>query len=229
MQTSKAILNLTPPKAWVIASAVSLFLHLATGGGLTSIVPPLEPKVTGAVKIKVAAPPAPPSEQERPKEPRPKTPPRKDKIAPNTSTPTNASESAKPVQGLTSQSLGLEGTMAAPRGNTMMTGDTGQRLSDVQDLKGDLSEPARLIATSLVIPPYTDEALDAALEGSFIVDVFVNLDGSVREAELRKKIGFGMDQRVIAAVKSAKFVPRKNKIGVPEAGWAELKFTLVIP
>ena len=229
MQNTKIFKDLTPPKAWVFASAISLMLHLATGGGLTSITPRPESRAAGPVKIKVAPSPASEPDQVRPKEPRPKTPPRKDKIAPNTSTPTNASESAKPVQGLTSQSLGLEGTMAAPRGNTLMTGDTGQRLSDVQDLKGDLSEPARLIATSLVIPPYTDEALDAALEGSFIVDVFVNLDGSVREVELRKKIGFGMDQRVIAAVKSAKFVPRKNKIGVPEAGWAELKFTLVIP
>jgi hypothetical protein len=30
-------------------------------------------------------------------------------------------------------------------------------------------------------------------------------------------------------VKAAKFLPRKNKIGVAEEGWTELKFTLVIP
>jgi outer membrane biosynthesis protein TonB len=110
-----------------------------------------------------------------------------------------------------------------------MVEDSGKRLKDVEALRGDMSAPAKLIASTMVTPPYTEEALDALIQGSFIVDVYVGLDGTVREAELRKKIGYGMDVRVIDAVKGSKFIPRKNRFGVDEEGWTELKFTLVIP
>jgi TonB family protein len=172
--------------------------------------------------IKETPPPPPPP---RRKEPRPQTP----TATPNQVLKTEASPTTLPIQGLTKDSLSPGGTMAAPIGNTLMTGDTGKREKEVQPLQGDLSAPARLIANSMVTPPYTDEALDAMVEGSFIVDVYVNLDGSVRDVELRRKIGYGMDARVLTAVKGAKFIPRKNRLGVLEEGWTELKFTLVIP
>jgi hypothetical protein len=59
-----------------------------------------------------------------------------------------------------------------------MVEDTGKRLKDVEALRGDMSAPAKLISNTLKTPPYTDEALDAVLEGSFVVDVYVNLDSS---------------------------------------------------
>ncbi len=211
-----------------MAIFLSAAVHLLTAKGLNflSTVPAV--KQTQAVKVRITEAPKAP-ERETPPPPKKKERPKKENVAPNQDIKPQTVTTDVPVQGLTKDSLSPSGTMAAPVGNTLMTEDTGQRLKEVDALRGDMSAPAKLIASTLVTPPYTDEALDALLQGSFVVDVFVNLDGSVREAELRKKIGYGMDAKVLNSVKTAKFIPRKNKFGVSEEGWTELKFTLVIP
>jgi len=216
------------PKLWILCIAASFGLHLISAGWLQLFVdaPTSQTYVPFKVRVSVSEPkpveftPPKPKEKEKPKTPT---------VAPNTQPAPAQPTTTTPIQGLTKDSLSEKGSIAAPIGNTLMTGDEGRRLESVDALKGDMSAPARLIAQTLKTPPYTDEALDAALEGSFIVDVFVNLDGSVKEAELRKKIGYGMDSRVLSSVRDAKFIPRKNKFGVSEEGWTELKFTLVIP
>lgn len=177
------------------------------------------------VKVRIAEP----VPKEIPPPPKKKEPPKKQTAAPNQQVAPQTPVTDVPVQGVTKDSLSTEGTMAAPVGNTLMAEDSGKRLKDVEALRGDMSAPAKLIASTMVTPPYTEDALDAMIQGSFIVDVYVGLDGTVREAELRKKIGYGMDVRVIDAVKGSKFIPRKNRFGVDEEGWTELKFTLVIP
>ncbi len=217
-------------RIWLGACLASLAAHLIGQWILFSLPPVRSHTIAQSVKIKISSP-------EKDKEPGPIPPrpekraasPKKRQATPNQVVQQNDRTTEEPVQGLTKESMTEGGTMAAPLGNTLMAEDTGKRLKEVDALKGDLSQPARLIPTSLIAPPYTDQALDAALEGSFIVDVFVNLDGTVRVAELRRKIGYGMDSRVIDAVKTSKFIPRKNRFGVSEEGWTELKFTLVIP
>lgn len=218
----------TLPNAWVIAVAVSVFVHIISAGWLFSLAnrpisQPLQP-----VKVRVVGNEPKPVDVLPPK-PKQKEKPKPQNLAPNTQVTPDTPVTETPVQGLTKDSLSDQGTMAAPVGNTLMKEDEGKRLEKVDALRGDMSAPARLIAQTLAAPPYTEEALDAVIEGSFIVDVFINLDGTVRDAELRKKIGYGMDSRVLAAVRGAKFIPRKNKFGVSEEGWTELKFTLVIP
>lgn len=207
---------------------LSAVVHLLTAKGLNVLSSSPVPKQPLAVKVRIAEPPK-STVQELPSPPKKKERPKKQNVAPNQEARPNALTTDIPVQGLTKDSFSPTGTMSAPVGNTLMTEDKGQRLKEVDALRGDMSAPAKLIASTLVTPPYTDEALDALLQGSFIVDVYVNLDGSVREAELRKKIGYGMDAKVLDSVRTAKFIPRKNKFGVSEEGWTELKFTLVIP
>lgn len=141
----------------------------------------------------------------------------------------NAKPDVAPIQGVTKSSVADQGTMSAPVGNTMMVEDTGKRVKDAQPLSGDMSAPAILIRDSIQTPPYTEQAIDVSLEGTWVVDVFVDLSGKVTSAELRKKIGYGMDERVLTAARQARFSPRKNKLGVSEPGWAEIKFVLVIP
>jgi hypothetical protein len=46
---------------------------------------------------------------------------------------------------------------------------------------------------------------------------------------LKKKIGFGMDERVLNASRQARYVPRKDKKGKPLAGWKDLRFNLQMP
>jgi protein TonB len=228
MQASLGGKSISPFSIWKYAVIASVLAHLLTAGGLKLIESRPVPSKPQPIKIRVAESPV---KEPAPTPPKPlkKEPPPKPLPTPNEKASPEKPTTETPVQGLTKDSLSATGTMAAPVGNTLMTEDKGQRLSDVAALKGDQSAPAKLIVSSLAPPPYTDEALDAALEGSFIVDVFVNLDGSVREAELRKKIGYGMDPRVLSAVRSSRFTPRKNRFGVAEEGWTELKFTLVIP
>lgn len=213
-----------------VAIVMSLVVHIVTATGLNVITSRPKRVQIQPVKVRIAET----SPKEMPKEIPPppkkkKEPPPKQNVAPNQDVKPETPVTDVPVQGLTKDSLSNDGTMAAPVGNTLMVEDSGKRVKEVEALRGDMSSPAKLIASTMVTPPYTDEALDAMLQGSFIVDVYVNLDGSVREAELRKKIGYGMDPRVIDAVKLSKFVPRKNRFGVSEEGWTELKFTLVIP
>lgn len=221
-----------PRQSWAWATVISLLTHLVgfnfTGRGSSVVEKPYQ-KVK--VQMQAVAP------AELPPEPKPKEPPKEKpkKLPKKTPTPNevvaNAKADTTPVQGLTKDSVSDKGTMAAPVGNTLMIEDTGQRLNpnDVGALKGDLSAPASLIRSSVETPPYTEQALDASLEGTWIVDVYVDVSGKVTSAELRKKIGYGMDERVLKAAQSARFTPRKNKYGASEAGWAEIKFTLVIP
>ena len=78
-------------------------------------------------------------------------------------------------------------------------------------------------------PIYTDDAIDMGLEGTFIVDVYVDVSGAVQTAELRKKVGYGMDQRLLDAARKARYEPRKDQFGRPLAGWAEIAFRLLLP
>jgi len=158
-------------------------------------------------------------------------PPKKLKKAQTRKPKKKPKKNAKKVQGLTKESLVKDSSVSAPAGNTLMQKDEGARLTpeEVDELEEDLSSDALLIQGSFIVPEYTQLALDADLEGRFIVDVYVDESGTVLEAELRKKIGYAMDQRVLEVSRTAKFIPRKNAKGVPLAGWAEIAFYLEIP
>lgn len=108
--------------------------------------------------------------------------------------------------------------------------DDGKRSNNpAPTYTGDLSSDPKLVATSIKVPTYSEAAIDAGFEGKVTVDVYVDVKGNVTEAELRNKIGFGMDERIKKAALELKYVPRKNKLGVAEAGWTEVKFTLQLP
>lgn len=230
METKTAVQHLprSSQHLWLAAIVASIAAHFIAVGGIRTDKPSAKPdyskisvRVNDMPKPSVA--PEPEKIKPKPKKPEPQKP------TPNQQTKVPTQPDTPPVQGLTKDSTSDKGTMSAPVGNTMMTEDTGKRVKDVGQIAGDLSAPATLVRDSIKIPPYTDQALDASLEGTWIVDVFVNIDGSIKDADLRKKIGYGMDERVLSAAKAARFVPRKNKLGVSEPGWAEIKFTLVIP
>lgn len=138
-----------------------------------------------------------------------------------------------PVLGLSKESFSKTSKSAGisvPAGNTTMMVDEGKRLKpeDIAKLETDLSDDARLIVESFTKPEYTIEAEDSGLEGRFVIDVYVDASGRVIEVDLRKKIGFGMDKRVISSVKNALFEPRKNALGRPISGWTELKVRLTL-
>ena len=177
-----------------------------------------------------------------PPKPKPKKPKKEKKLAKQVPTVTPSKKKAAkekdkakptPVLGLSKDSFtknNTPGGISVPAGNTTMMVDEGKRLrpEDIEELDTDLSEDARLIVESFEKPQYTVEAEDSGLEGRFVIDVYVDASGRVIEVDLRKKIGFGMDNRVIASVKNARFQPRKNALGQPISGWTELKVRLTI-
>lgn len=171
-----------------------------------------------------------PPREETKKIPRKKT---EQKIASERKPQTPPKKKVEAVQGFNPSAVSPTGTgIAVPLGNTLMVEDKGKRLrADQVEALGDqdLSADPHLIRDSVVTPKYTDEALDANLQGAFLVEVFVDEHGIVKEAELKKKIGYGMDDRVLASLKSAKFDPGKNRYGQAIAAWTDVRFLLEIP
>ncbi len=194
-----------------------------------SVVPPekLSVKIT-PVEISptpIVPPPAPPPRKTVSKK-LPKKP--KHRVATERRVP-HANPQAKPVQGLNKDSFVKDGksTFQAPVGNTLLTSDAGIRKSEVGALQADLSQRAHRV--SLVKPEYTEQALQAGLEGQFVADVYVDETGHVGEVALQKKVGYGMDAKLEAAAKSARYEPRKDSLGRSIGGWDRIVFQLVLP
>lgn len=216
----------------------SLLIHLSFLSVVQYLPRPEPVKIYRKVSVNVVEKPkpveaAPPSAPEpKPTEaPKPKPAPQP-KATPATTKPVDNTPPPQPVMGLSKESFaeGGKGGFSAPAGNTTMVPDEGKRLSpeEIRKLDRDLSADAKLVDGSFIKPEYTAEAEENSLEGSFVIDVYVDTQGKVVEAELRKKIGYGMDERVLNAARNARFSPRKNPLGQPLAGWTELKIRLTL-
>ena len=181
------------------------------------------PPKSEPVKITVKSPEPPPPPKEK------VTPPKEKKVArekrieqkPKTLTP------PPPVFGVAKDNLNSTGKgLSVPVGNTLMVEDDGKRNPDPGVLQ-DLTADAQIILNTVKIK-YTDEAIDAGLQGSVIVEVMVDENGNPIEAILKKKVGYKMDENIKRAALSSKFKPRLNRYGKPQAGWTDVKFTLTL-
>ncbi|MBM4250592.1 MAG: TonB family protein [Deltaproteobacteria bacterium] len=229
--------QLTWKHLWLACMVGSVVIHVSGGLFIATRERPPAQRLQ-AVKVKIVEqpvvakaepppPPPPPPPRERPK-PKPKPP----KVASERKSPPPKPNEPppKPVQGLTADAMTAGGKVAAPLGNTLMVEDTGERLKEEPGaLQGDMSAEPELIRDSITKPEYTQAAIDAGLEGSAIVEVLVEETGRVLDAELKKRIGFGMDERILTSAKGARFKPRRNRYGRAETAWTEIKFTLQLP
>ena len=197
--------------------------------------PVATPKPTPQPTPKATPKPTPkpkPKPTPKPKKKKPK-PTAKPKAAFQKKTDKPPTKDVKPVQGFDKKNLlpadsNSKGP-AVPIGNTLMVEDEGIRKDEVDEFVGDLSRDPILVRDSISIPRYTEAAIDAAIEGYYVVDVYVDESGTVVEAELRRKIGYGMDRRILSAARAARFQPRLNRLGKPLPTWTEIKFDLRIP
>ena len=221
-------------KIMIIAVGGSVLLHATSFVTLEMATQwSKEPAQNNVVRITVAEPPPPPPPPAPPAtlppKPKPKPEPKKAPTQAPRPKPTDKVQQ-EAVQGIAKEAMVTDGPgLAAPVGNTLLKEDEGKRLDNVAKLDQDCTADARLKRDTVETPKYTEEALDAGLEGVFAVDVYVDERGDVMEAEVRKPIGYGMDVRVIEAARRAKFQPRMNKACKAIAGWAEMKFSLIIP
>lgn len=65
-------------------------------------------------------------------------------------------------------------------------------------------------------PKFTEEALIAKLEGSVLVSVIVDENGSVRDMRVRRSLGLGLDEQALGTIQAWRFQPG-TKDGQPVA------------
>jgi len=223
------------------AIIISVLLHVGVIAALMLFRRPEAPKKTfQKVEVSVVRIMKAPAESTtKPEVPKPevsrppkKKPPKPDQVvsAMNQAKPKST---VSPVKGLSKDALAPTGAgPSVPVGNTLMVGDDAKAKAgeEVEALGGeDLSSDASIILSSVIAPEYTADAIDAGLEGKIIVDVMVDATGGVSHAELRKKVGHGMDEKILEAARHARFLPRKDARGRAIEGWTEIKFKLQIP
>jgi TonB family protein len=73
-------------------------------------------------------------------------------------------------------------------------------------------EPPRLLRE--VKATYSDEARRANIIGDVLMEVVIRADGTVGSARVTRGLGFGLDERAIAAVRQWRFAPARRQ-GVP--------------
>ena len=73
-------------------------------------------------------------------------------------------------------------------------------------------EPPRLLRE--VKATYSEEARRANVVGDVLMEVVVRADGTVGSARVTRGLGFGLDERAIAAVRQWRFAPAR-RAGVP--------------
>ena len=78
-----------------------------------------------------------------------------------------------------------------------------------------------------VTPDYTEEARRAGLEGEVLLEVVVGPDGGVSDVRVLRRLGAGLDERAVDAVRQWRFSPAR-RFGTPVAVVVEVavEFTL---
>jgi len=72
--------------------------------------------------------------------------------------------------------------------------------------------PPRLLRE--IKPDYTESARVQGIEGEVVLEILVRRDGSVGDVRLVERLGYGLDERAIAAVRQWRFAPAERQ-GVP--------------
>jgi TonB family protein len=72
---------------------------------------------------------------------------------------------------------------------------------------GGVSEPVPL---STPQPEYSDDGRKARVQGTVVLSIIVNPDGTVRFDNVTRSLGYGLDQKAIEAIRRWKFTPGKK-------------------
>jgi TonB family protein len=111
------------------------------------------------------------------------------------------------------------GTGIGPgRGGGVGPGEGGGIGGGVFNVGGGVSEPVLLSQTQ---PEYSDDGRKARIQGTVELLIIVNADGTVKFDNVRKSLGYGLDQKAIEAVRKWKFIAGK-KDGKPVATYVSV-------
>ncbi|HET9268840.1 MAG TPA: energy transducer TonB, partial [Vicinamibacterales bacterium] len=123
--------------------------------------------------------------------------------------PVNAAASAGP--GVDGAGTGRDGGNGPGRGAGVGDGEGGG-FGGGPYRPGSGIEPPRLLRE--VKATYSEEARRANVIGDVLMEVVIRADGTVGSARVTRGLGFGLDERAIAAVRQWRFAPARRQ-GVP--------------
>jgi periplasmic protein TonB len=201
------------------------------GGGLKMRTPPTKVERKGEKKISSPLParklPPPLEPKPKPVEPPPTPleakvlPPVMAPIAPIAADTRNREGDVKetPKEAPPSQGPGAGGGAGVGKGTGLGEGDgsgvgpgEGGGIGGGPYRPGSGVEPPRLLKE--VRANYTDEARRANITGEVVLEIVVRRDGSVGDVKILQRLGSGLDQRAIDAVRQWRFAPARMK-GTP--------------
>ncbi|MBI3894764.1 MAG: energy transducer TonB, partial [Acidobacteria bacterium] len=77
-------------------------------------------------------------------------------------------------------------------------------------------------------PEYSEQARKAKYQGTVVLSLIVQRDGSVRDIQVKQSLGLGLDEKAIEAVKQWRFRPgMKSGQAVDVAAIIEVTFRLL--
>jgi protein TonB len=117
------------------------------------------------------------------------------------------------------------GSAQAYRGGATSANGTGEKPSDEPIPEALVSSPAQPLYAFK--PPYPGAARAEGVEATVTVEIIIEVDGSVREAHVVRKAGFGFDEAALTAVRQFRFTPaRKDGRAVRERKRSTFEFRL---
>jgi TonB family protein len=201
------------------------------GGGLKMKAPPTKVERKGPQKISSPLPARklPPPLEPKPKPVEPPPAPLEAKILPPVMAPvaTVAADARDregdvketPKEAPPSQGSGSGGGAGTGKGTGLGEGDgsgigpgEGGGMGGGPYRPGSGVEPPRLLKE--VRADYTDEARRANVTGEVVLEIVVRRDGSVGDVKIMQRLGAGLDQKAVQAVRQWRFSPARMK-GVP--------------
>jgi protein TonB len=95
------------------------------------------------------------------------------------------------------------------RGGITASTGTATRPADTEPMsEGQVSSPAQPLYSFK--PPYPDAARREGIEATVTVEIVVEVDGTVLDAHVVRRAGFGFDEAALAAVRQFRFTPARH-------------------
>ena len=220
----------------VACAAISVAVHAAFARSLEFLPAQPLASAPQRVEVRIVTPPEPEPPKLEPEPPKPEPPKPEPKPvpkiqqAPRPSSAPPTPEPPKPTEAPPSPDptpsdepqfgMNLESSSSAGNGPAMPIGHPGgsrQATGGGTPPPGPKTDAAAPVPDYAVTTPplpqgrcagaYTDEARAAGIEGVVVLDLVVGEDGRVRDIDVTQKLGHGLDQAAIAALRACKFTP----------------------
>lgn len=109
-------------------------------------------------------------------------------------------------------------------GGGLGPGSQGGTGGGVYSVGGNVSEPVAIYEPD---PPYSEQARKAKFQGTVVLAIIIDAQGNVRDEQVIKALGLGLDEEAMKTVKTWKFKPAmRNGVPVPVRVTVEISFRL---